>query len=230
MADGGTAIAATFVFEPGDVRFRPIGTVDPRAVIADTARLGRDVVVHPFAIIGRVPDRSAALARQPVTGPAGTDIGDRTVVGPHAIVYGQVAIGPDCLVGDGASIREGTRIGARCVIGRGVTIGYDVTIGDDVRLNDGVHITGGTVVGAGCFFGPGVMTSNDRRIDLRDYGFHGVTPPIFGARVFVGTSANILAGTVIGDDVVIGAGALVVRDLPSGHRALGHPSRNGPRP
>ena len=76
-------------------------------------------------------------------------------------------------------------------------------------------------IGPGCFFGPGVLTSNDRNIDLRRYGFHGVTPPLFGARVMVGTGANILAGVAIGDDALIGAGAIVVEDVPPGARVLG---------
>ena len=98
---------------------------------------------------------------------------------------------------------------------------HDVALGDDTHLHDGVHITGGCAVGAGCFFGPGVLTSNDRRIDLMDYAYRGSTPPSFGERVMVGTGANILAGVIVGDNALIGIGAVVVDDVPAGGRVLG---------
>lgn len=176
--------------------------------------------IHPTAILGHMPYHSAALARQPEM-VAHLTIGVRTIVGPFAVIYAGSEIGRDCLIGDGASIREGCKIGNRCVIGRHVTVGYDVIIEDDVRLNDGVHISGGSLIGKGCFFGPGVLTSNDRNIDLRDYAHRGITPPRFGRRVMVGTGANILAGVTIGDDATIGAGALVVEDVPKGALVLG---------
>ena len=119
------------------------------------------------------------------------------------------------------SIREGSVIGDRCVVGRHATLHHDVTLEDDVRVLDVAHLTGGCFVGRGSFIGPGVLTSNDKRIDLRNYAHHGVTPPRFGQRVFVGTGANVLAGVTVGDDAVIGAGALVVENIPAGARVLG---------
>jgi acetyltransferase-like isoleucine patch superfamily enzyme len=195
-------------------------SVHPTAIVMRDVHLGHDVLVHPYAYVGRIPDSSPALARQPeMLGSAVVRMG--SVIGPGAVIYRGASIGRDCLIGDYASIREGVIIGDRCVIGRHVTIGYDAVLEDDVHVNDGVHITGGTHVGAGCFFGPGVVTSNDRNIDLRDYGFHGITPPTFGRRVMVGSGANILAGVTIGDDALIGAGAIVVEDVRAGQRILG---------
>lgn len=185
-----------------------------------STRVGEGCRIHPSAIIGHRPYASRALARQPRdVGPL--EIGVETVVGPHAVLYAGSIIGRDCLIGDGASIREGCRVGARCVIGRHVTIHYDAIIGDDVRILDGAHVTGGCVIGAGSFIGPGVITCNDRNIDLRDYAFRGCAPPRFGARVMVGAGAKILAGVSVGDDALIGIGAIVVEDVPPGARVLG---------
>lgn len=193
----------------------PSGTDIPGAVI-----LGNGCFVHPTAVVGHMPFSSPALARQPdFIGPL--RIGDGTIVSPHAVLYVGTTIGADCLIGDGASIREGCKIGDRCVIGRHVTIHYDAVIGDDVRILDGAHITGGCVIGDGSFIGPGVVTCNDRNIDLLDYAYRGCTPPTFGRRVMVGAGAKILAGVTIGDDALIGIGAVVVDDVPAGARALG---------
>lgn len=196
----------------------------PGALVAPWAQLGHGVVIHPHAIVGRLPDESSALARQPLRSRE-LYIGARTVIGPGAVIYGGTSILDDCLIGDHASIREGCVIGNRVVIGRHVTINYDCVILDDSRFQDFTHLTGGATVGRGCFFGVNVVTSNDRRVDLVDYHYPGPNPCRFGDRVMIGSGANILAGVTIGDDALIGAGALVVKDVPSGATMLGSPSQ-----
>lgn len=191
------------------------------AVVANWVRLGAGCIVHPFAVIGRMPDRSRALARRPEAARTLT-IGDSCIIGCHATIYGDVEIGDDTLIGDYASIREGSRIGDRCVIGRQVTINYNARIADDCRFQDGTHITGDCEIGEGCFFGVGVVTSNDRRVDLDRYHFPMPPQPCrFGARVLVGSGANVLAGVSVGDRATIGAGALVTSDVPEGAIMLG---------
>lgn len=194
------------------------------AIVAPWVELGEGCVVHPYAVVGRMPDGSAALARQPEE-TRRLIVGAWTKIGCHAIIYADVELGKDCLIGDYASIREGSRIGRKCVIGRQVTINYNAEIADNCRFQDGTHITGHCRVGEGCFFGVGVITSNDRNVTLGE-GYHFPTPqpPIFGARVMVGSGANVLAGVTVGDGALIGAGALVVRDVPAGSKMLGEPA------
>lgn len=194
--------------------------ISPLACIAPWVRFGDGCVVHPFAVVGHLPTVSRALARQPTIVRELT-IGAGTVIGPHAVIYTGAHIGADCMIGDAASIREGTTIGDRCVIGRHVTVHYDARLASDVRVQDGACITGGCVIGEGSFFGPGVLTSNDRNIDIEDYRYRGCEPPRFGRRVMVGAGANILAGVTVGDDALIGVGAIVVHDVPAGVRVLG---------
>ncbi len=193
------------------------------ACVAPWVRLGEGVIVHPFAVVGRLPDDVPALARKPVRA-EWLEIGVGAVIGPHSVVYGGTKIGDGCLIGDAASVREGCDIGHGCVIGRHVTVNYDVTMDRMVRLQDFTHITGGCSIGAESFFGVGVITSNDRRVDLGDYHFPGANAPHFGARVMVGSGANVLAGVRVGDGALIGAGALVVKDVPPGAKALGKPA------
>ncbi len=194
--------------------------VHPRAMVAPWVMLGRGVVIHPLAIVGRLPDRSAALVRQPEIVKK-LAIGAGTIIGPNAIIYAGTTIGENCLIGDFASVREGCVLGDRVVVGRYVSINYDCEIADDVRFQDTTHLTGGAKVGKGCFFGVGVITSNDRRVDLKDYHFPGAQPTIFGERVMIGSGANVLAGVHVGDDAVIAAGALVVKDVAAGITVMG---------
>jgi acetyltransferase-like isoleucine patch superfamily enzyme len=197
--------------------------VNSRAIVAPWVVLGPGVKIHPFAIVGRLPDESAALARRP-SRIRELHIGAGTVVGPHAVIYGGSTIGENCLIGDFASVREGCRIGDRVVVGRYAAIGYDCEIADDVRFQDQTNLVGGSRVGTGCFFGIGVVTSNDRRVDLADYHYPGASAPQFGERVMVGSGANIVAGVHIGDGALIAAGAVIVDDVPAGHVMMGTPA------
>jgi UDP-3-O-[3-hydroxymyristoyl] glucosamine N-acyltransferase len=190
------------------------------AIIEPWVKMGKGCVVNPYAVVGRLPAGSKALARKAKRIRELT-IGDNVEIGCNAVVFGGVEIGDDSLIGDFAHIREQSKIGSRCVIGRYVAVSYESQIADDCRLQDATVFTG--IAGKGCFFGVGVVMSNDRRIDLKDYKFKGVEFAVFGERVMVGSGANILAGVKIGDDVVIGAGALVVKDVAAGYKVLGVP-------
>ncbi len=106
----------------------------------------------------------------------------------------------------GIEIHPGAVIGRRVVIdhGHGVVIGETAVVGDDVLLYHGVTL-GGT-------------------------GLHpGKRHPTVGNRVLIGAGAKLLGNITIGDDCVIGANAVVVRDAPSGSRLVGIPATAVPR-
>jgi UDP-3-O-[3-hydroxymyristoyl] glucosamine N-acyltransferase len=198
----------------------------PYAMVMPDVRLGVGCVVHPFSIVGMQPMESPVLARQPIKQIPAL-IGDDVVIGPHVVIYAGTVIGDQCFIGNHASIREGVRMGARCVIGRNVTINYDAVIEDDVHIQDGTHITGGAFIGRGSFIGVNVTTANDKRREIVDYKFVGITPPWIGSRVLIGSGACIVPGVRIGDGAVVGAGALVTKDVEEGGTVLGKPA--GPR-
>lgn len=208
--------------EKGDWEKLGNGTLIHRtALIAPWVRFENDCIVYPFSIIGRLPDKnSKALARDSMQIKC-LKIGKNSIIGCNTIIYGDVILGDDCYVGDYASIREGSRIGDMCVIGRQVTINYNVKIGNRSRFQDGTHITGNCIIGDDCFFGVDVVTSNDRNVDLEDYHFPEPQPPIFGNKILIGSGANILAGVKVGSGSIIGAGALVVKDVGENEKVLG---------
>lgn len=143
-------------------------------------------------------------------------IGQNVSLGVGCVIYHGVVIGDDCLIGDYAVIREGTIIGNRCVVGLHASVSYECVIGDDVRIMDGARVIGKTRIGSGTLIGVGVVMSNDRHVDPKNYEYNDafIHGPIIGDHVMVGSGANLLAGIRIGDESVIAAGALVVKDVP----------------
>lgn len=196
------------------------------AVIAPWVEFGSGCTVREFAIVGRVPSRHPSLARQPEQEHT-LRIGENVDIGCHAILYAGAVIGDGCFIGDAACIRDGARIGKGCVIGRQATVSYGATIGDNVRMVDGAFVTDGAVIGSGTFIGVGVVMMSDKRREVVGYEYREewVSPPVIGERCLIGSGAVILPGVRIGNDAVIGAGALVVKDVPDGATVLGQPAR-----
>lgn len=196
--------------------------IHPTAVISEWVTLGKNVTIHPYAVVGRLPSASGVLARTP-TQKRFLHIGDNTEIGCHSIIYGGVVIGSDCLVGDRVTIREDSTLGNRCLLGIGVTLGYEALLYDDVRIMEGSHITGRSILEDGVFVGLNVTTSNDRRIDTENYRYDpsSVHGPIFREKSMIGSGANVLPGVVVGKYAKIAAGAVVVKDVPDGILMIG---------
>lgn len=138
----------------------------------------------------------------------------------------------------GADIRIGPRaqiqLGNRVRMMRDFTGSWhgQVTIGDDAFFNRGCHIAVHKAlrIGNNCIFGEMVSIHDENHVVERgDRVFsergHVSAPITIGNNVWVGAKATILPGVVIGDNAVIGAGAVVTRDVPAYAVAVGIPAR-----
>lgn len=108
----------------------------------------------------------------------------------------------------------GVKIGRRSKIYGNVTWStepYMVKIGDDCHITDGVKF----LIHDGA-----VLLFRHMTPDL-EY----IAPIILGNRVYVGVNATFLPGVTVGDDCIIGAGAIVTKDIPAGSVAVGCPAR-----
>ena len=106
-----------------------------------------------------------------------------------------------------------------------------IEIGDRVVLSRGVHL----VSFASISIGPGTMIGEYSSIrdanhrfggpdELRDAG-HDARPVTIGSNVWIGRGVIVLPGLRIGDNAVVGANAVVTRDVPSGEVVAGVPAR-----
>jgi UDP-3-O-[3-hydroxymyristoyl] glucosamine N-acyltransferase len=196
----------------------------PHCVIEDGVVLGDNVEVFPGAYIGKEPKGAGALARLPQFERRVT-IGRDCSIGPHAVVYYDVDIDEGCLIGDAASIREQCRIGTRSVIGRHVTLNYAVVVGNRVRIMDHAWLAGNMRIGDGAFISGLVGTANDNAIGRTGYVDEDMRGPDIGAGAAIGVGAILLPGISIAENAVVGAGAVVTRDVGAGERVFGMPAR-----
>jgi UDP-2-acetamido-3-amino-2,3-dideoxy-glucuronate N-acetyltransferase len=141
-------------------------------------------------------------------------------VSEDADIGANVAIGENSRVWGGAQLRDGVRIGKSCVIGRNCYIGVGVEIGDNSKIQNSALIYEPASIGAGVFIGPAVILTNDtfpRSINLdgsvksaSDWLPVGVT---VADGASIGAGAVCVAPLAIGEYAMIGAGAVVSRDV-----------------
>lgn len=139
----------------------------------------------------------------------GTVVGERTVMTNTA----NIRIGAGCLVQDRVYLRAGPD-------------GH-IRIGEGAAVNSFVQMYGhgGIDIGADTQVGPNtVLTTTGHDYLARDLqqNYAGIT---IGKRVWIGASCTILPGVTIGDHAVIGAGAVVAKDIPAQSLAVGVPAR-----
>jgi len=152
-------------------------------------------------------------------------VGKNVFVADTAIIYHNVEIGDNSRIFDLVILREGTRIGHNTTIGNAVCGEPDVIVGNFCSINTQTHLTGGIVIKDRVFFGPNVTTTNTRKISFgRGYEVVRDAPMIeYGARI--GGGAVILAGVKIGEQAMVGAGAVVTKDVPPREVWVGNPAR-----
>lgn len=223
-----TTVARFFARRPA-----PKG-ISPRAEIAGSARLGRNVAVGAFASIGE-----------------DAVIGDDVVIYPNVTIEAGVSVGEGTIVYPNVSIYYGCRIGRRCIIHSGVVIGSDgygfvtddqgqhhkipqvgiVRIEDDVEIGAGTTVDraalGETVVGEGTKIDNLVQIGHNVRIGKRcllvaQVGIAGSTT--LGEDVQVGGQSGFAGHLKIGDRVRVYSKSAVFEDVPDGVWVRGIPA------
>ncbi len=216
--------APPVIFPPG---------VHPTAVVAASARLGKDVSIQPHAVI---EDRAV--------------IGQRTVIGAGTYIGHESRIGADCRFYANVSLRERTVVGDRVILHSGVVLGADgfgyeavngihkkipqvgnVEIGDDVEIGANSAVDRGrfgrTRIGQGTKIDNLVQIAHncvvgEHCIICGLVGIAGST--IIGNHVTLAGQVGVAGHLTIGDKSIIMAQAGVTKDVPAGSVMLGAPA------
>ena len=146
-------------------------------------------------------------------------------VHPTAVVDDGAVIGAGTRIWHFAHILPGTRIGERCVIGQNVMVGPKVAIGNGCKIQNNVSIYEGVTLEDDVFCGPSMVFTNvlypRAHVNRRDE----FLPTLVRQGATIGANATIICGTTIGRYAMIGAGAVVSRDVADFALVVGAPAR-----
>lgn len=185
------------------------------AIVDPRVELGDDSVIEEYVILG---SGTAADDAPPLR------IGQGARIRSHTVVYHGSRIGDRFQTGHGAMIREANTIGDDVSIGTHSIVEHHVEIGDRVRVHSNAFIPEYSVIEEGAWIGPSVTFTNARYPLARD-AKASLRGPIVRRGAKIGANATLLPGVVIGRDALVGAGSVVVRDVPDGAVVVGNPAR-----
>jgi len=135
-----------------------------------------------------------------------TQIGENTNVWQFCIVLPNAVIGSNC------------NICSHCLIENDVFIGNNVTLKSGVQIWDGIEIQDNV------FIGPNVTFTNDLKPRSKCYPEDFLKTKVCkGASI--GANATILPGITIGEGAMVGAGSVVVKDVPANTTVVGNPAK-----
>ncbi len=157
---------------------------------------------------------------------------DTCQVAPTAEVAETARVGPGSRIWQLAQVREGARLGRSCTVGRGAYVGPGVVVGDNVKIQNYALVYEPASLEHGVFIGPAAVLTNDlhpRSVDTAgrlktgdDWTPVGV---VVREGASVGARAVCVAPVVIGRWAMVGAGAVVVSDVPDFALVVGVPAR-----
>jgi acetyltransferase-like isoleucine patch superfamily enzyme len=175
------------------------------------------VELSPYVIVG-VPPRGH------VAGDLETRIGEGAVIRSHTVIYAGNVIGKHFQTGHGVLIRELNDIGDKVSVGSHAVIEHHVRLGDGVRIHTNAFIPEFSVLEPGVWVGPNVVFTNARYPNRPETKANLRGPHVL-QEARIGANATILPGVVIGCNALIGAGAVVVHDVPDAAIVVGNPAR-----
>jgi acetyltransferase-like isoleucine patch superfamily enzyme len=214
--------------ELGIVREVELGTgcrIGAYALIYGGTVLREGARVEEHALVGK-PEQGYAVGQfYPGTG-ASTVIGREAIIRSGAVIYAGAEIGGGAVVGHHTLLRSFVKVGDGSQLGHNLTVERASVIGAGVRCSPGSHLTSSCVLADRVFLGAGVRTVNDRELIWRDpHQSPVLVPPRFDRGARVGSGSVILAGVIVGEEALVGAGSVVTRDIPAGMVAYGVPAR-----
>lgn len=140
-----------------------------------------------------------------------------------AIVDDGAKIGKGTKIWHFAHVMGGAKIGEECVIGQNVFVGSEAVIGDRCKIQNNVSVYDGVILEDEVFLGPSCVLTNDH--NPKAVGDWQISKTIIKRGASLGANCTIVCGVTIGEGALIGAGAVVTKDVPAGEVWVGNPAR-----
>ena len=198
----------------------PKGNVHPTAIIEDGAKVGADVRVGPYCVVGSevaLGDGVELLSHVVVAGR--TSIGARTRIFPFASIGHQpqdlkykgepstLSVGSDCLIREGVTMNPGTEgggmqtvVGDRCAFLANSHVGHDCKVGDNVILSNNVMLAGHVTVGPHVIIGGGAAIIQFSRVGAHAFlgGMSGLENDLIPYGMALGNRAHLSGLNIVG--------------------------------
>lgn len=146
-------------------------------------------------------------------------------------IHPTAVVDEGCMVGKGSKIwhfshlMSGAIIGEHCIIGQNVFIANEVVLGRNVKVQNNISIYTGVICEDDIFLGPSMVftnVTNPRSAISRKSEFKKT---IVRKGASIGANATIVCGIEIGEYSLIGAGAVITKNVPSYALMVGNPAR-----
>jgi len=139
------------------------------------------------------------------------------------------AIGEGTKIWNNSQVLKGAQIGKDCVVGHNCLIGSEAKIGSNVRIQSNIDVWDLVTLEDFVFVGPSAVFTNDKnpraKYPTSQYPEYGKwLPTLVQEGATIGANATIICGITIGKWAMIGAGAVVAKDVPDYSLVLGVPA------
>lgn len=148
-------------------------------------------------------------------------------VNQYAVVDDNVEIGEGTKIWHFSHIQSGSKIGKKCVFGQNVNVGNNVTIGNYCKVQNNVSIYEGVTLEDYVFCGPSMVFTNilNPRCKYPQVGAEFYVKTLVKEGASLGANCTIVCGVTIGRHAMVGAGAVVTKDVPDYALVVGSPAR-----
>ncbi|HEY6606004.1 MAG TPA: hypothetical protein VIZ44_06630 [Gaiellaceae bacterium] len=198
--------------------------IAPTAVVHDGTVIGEGCKILDGAVVGKQPTLSPrSTAREEELPPL--ELGAGTIISNGAIVFAGTRIGAGVILGDQACVRERCQIGEDVVIGRGAFVENDTSIGANTKIQAMAYVTAYSTLEDDVFIAPCAITTNDNFMGRTEKRHALRKGPTIRRGARIGGGAVLCPGVEIGEEAFVGAGAVVVDDVPPRVVVVGNPAR-----
>lgn len=191
--------------------------ISPTARIYPNVQLGENVEVGDFVILGAPP-------RGKAEGELATVIGDGAIIRSHSVIYAGNVIGRGFQTGHHTMIREENRIGDDVSVGTGSVVEHHVEIANHVRIHSQAFVPEYSNLEEGCWVGPNVVLTNAPH-PLCPKAKECLKGPTLKRGAKIGANSTLLPYLIVGEDALVGAGSVVVENVPDRAVVAGNPAK-----